>query len=325
MTMWTIEQFCDATNSYGCRVTKLFAPLPATPSSAPDVAQGNASTVITLNATSASGTGFFDPGPNLPGVPAFSHIQVVITNTGVTGTPPTVNSVTYVNPTTLQLDVNTQLATPNIGTEKYAVKVINPDGQQVEGLGVLRVVDNPVATRLAMFAATPIAGGVELRWQFASDAPEVSVERRLAGQEEWSAVTVERHDEGDVHVAVDRSVEDGQSYAYRLVAATETFGPIPVTAGGAQPKFTLEAVRPNPTSGAAQVAFTLAKSSPVEVNVLDVQGREVAKLLSGIRPAGHYLTTWDGRGPQGPASAGVYFVRMKAGSFVQTRRLSVAR
>src|SRR5437764_14963217 len=32
MTMWTVQEFCDATNSYGVRVVKLLAPPPATPS-----------------------------------------------------------------------------------------------------------------------------------------------------------------------------------------------------------------------------------------------------------------------------------------------------
>jgi hypothetical protein len=34
MTMWTIEEFCDATDSWGVRVVKLIRPPPATPSSA---------------------------------------------------------------------------------------------------------------------------------------------------------------------------------------------------------------------------------------------------------------------------------------------------
>src|SRR5205085_10180991 len=34
MTMWTIQEFCDATNSYGVRVVKLQAPPPASPNSA---------------------------------------------------------------------------------------------------------------------------------------------------------------------------------------------------------------------------------------------------------------------------------------------------
>ena len=31
MTMWTVQEFCDATNSYGVRVVQLLAPPPVTP------------------------------------------------------------------------------------------------------------------------------------------------------------------------------------------------------------------------------------------------------------------------------------------------------
>src|SRR5262249_49449793 len=73
MSLWPVQQSCDASNSYGVRVTKLLAPLPATPSALGDISAGASSVNITLTGTSASGTGFYDPGTNLPGgVPAFS-------------------------------------------------------------------------------------------------------------------------------------------------------------------------------------------------------------------------------------------------------------
>src|SRR5205823_2653971 len=65
MSMWTVQMYCDTTNSYGVRFAKLIAPPPATPSALPDVAVGYPSVSVTLTGTSASGSGFFDPGPNL--------------------------------------------------------------------------------------------------------------------------------------------------------------------------------------------------------------------------------------------------------------------
>ena len=48
MTMWTIQEFCNAANSYGVRVVKLIAPPPATPASASPstIAQGATGDVI---------------------------------------------------------------------------------------------------------------------------------------------------------------------------------------------------------------------------------------------------------------------------------------
>jgi hypothetical protein len=60
MTMWAIEQFSNATNSYGVQVVKLLAPPPATPttSSVPSIAAGVPSTNITITGTTVSGSEF---------------------------------------------------------------------------------------------------------------------------------------------------------------------------------------------------------------------------------------------------------------------------
>ncbi len=146
MTMWTVQQFCDATNSYGVRVAKLIAPPPATPSALADVTAGESSVAVTLTGTVVSGSGFYDPGADLPSVPAFSHLSVSATNGTATGTPPTVVSATYVDPTTVDLVLNASAATANLPGEKYTITVTNPDGQTASA-AVLRVLAGaPVAT-----------------------------------------------------------------------------------------------------------------------------------------------------------------------------------
>jgi hypothetical protein len=158
MTMWTIQMFCDATNSYGCRVVKMLAPLPAAPASAGDVRAGLASVRSTVVGTSTGGSGFFDPGPDLGGgVPAFSHITATVTNAGASGTPPTVNGVTCIDPTHVELDLNTTAATPSEPGEKYAVTITNPDGQVATGTMILRVI--PSAAGVGAGAAAGVTLG----------------------------------------------------------------------------------------------------------------------------------------------------------------------
>jgi len=331
MTMWTIEQFCDASNSYGCRVARLKAPPPATPASATDVPTGLSSVGTTVTGTVVAGSGFFDPGANLPGgVPAFNHLSAVVTGTGVTGTPPTVNSVLYVNPTTILLDLNTTGATANLPGEKYAVKVTNPDGQVLEGTFVLRVFDGATATLLSSFVANSVPAGIELRWQFGSSvlAADVQVQRAPLTTEAWTTVAGAPQTEAGASVLVDTDVAAGQSYRYRLVvggaSAATVFGPVTGTAGALQNRFTLDSVRPNPTAGAVQIAFTVAKAGPVRLSVMDVQGREVAVLAAGERTPGRYVETWD-IGARAATSPGVYFIRYRAGGAEQSRRLTIAR
>jgi hypothetical protein len=155
MTMWTIQMFCDATNSYGCRVIRMRAPLPAAPASAGDVPSGHASTLTTVVGTSTAGSGFYDPGPDLPGgVPGFSHVGAIVTADGVTGTPPTVNGVAWIDPTHVQLDLNTVNATPSLPGEFYTVTIVNPDGQAASG--AVLVVGPPVGV------GSPAAAGFSM-------------------------------------------------------------------------------------------------------------------------------------------------------------------
>ena len=70
-------------------------------------------------------------------------------------------------------------------------------------------------------------------------------------------------------------------------------------------------VTPNPARGPATLAWTNAVAGPVTLDVLDVAGRRVTRLLSGTCPAGAQRATWDGRGASGARVApGVYLARL---------------
>lgn len=159
MTMWSIQMFCDATDSYGCQVVKMLAPPPATPVSADEVSANLASVPCLVTGISTAGSGFYDPGPDLPGVPGFSHITATVSNDGVTGTPPTVNSATWIDPTHVLLDLNTVGASPSLPGEMYTVIITNPDGQSATGSmilslnGTVGAEDGP----LAGFALDPVS------------------------------------------------------------------------------------------------------------------------------------------------------------------------
>jgi hypothetical protein len=55
----------------------------------------------------------------------------------------------------------------------------------------------------------------------------------------------------------------------------------------------------------------------VSLTVFDILGREVAVLVNEGRDAGVHEVKFDGSN----LSSGVYFCRLQAGSFVQTRKL----
>jgi len=127
MTMWTFQEYCNGTNTYGVRGVRLIAPPPPavlTPSPL-TTAAGQASVNITVTGVQVNGSGFYDPGPNLaaPARP-FTHISASIA-------PPLVpdalgvNSVTYNSPTSITVNLNTTGATLGVKT----ITITNPDGQ----------------------------------------------------------------------------------------------------------------------------------------------------------------------------------------------------
>jgi hypothetical protein len=125
MTMWTIQEFTNATNSWGTQVLKLLAPPPATPASAHGlVLAGQCSQTLLVTGTSTAGSGFFDPGPTYP-----DHLTASATG-GIA-----VNRVTYVDPTHLQL----QISTVGVAPGTYNLTVTNPDGQSVTATNLITV------------------------------------------------------------------------------------------------------------------------------------------------------------------------------------------
>ncbi|HET8946501.1 MAG TPA: immunoglobulin domain-containing protein [Candidatus Polarisedimenticolia bacterium] len=134
MTMWTFQEWCENTNSWGVQVAQLVAPPPASPVSAGMVCQGLSSADITVTGTSSSGSAFFDPGPD-PGGPGYaSHLGAAITGVVVNGV--TVNSAT-------QVTVNVSTTGSALGP--HDVTITNPDGQAATGTGILTVTSAPSA------------------------------------------------------------------------------------------------------------------------------------------------------------------------------------
>ena len=64
----------------------------------------------------------------------------------------------------------------------------------------------------------------------------------------------------------------------------------------------------------------------MSLRIYDAAGRLVRVLVEGARPAGNYAELWDGRDSRGRAVAsGIYFYRLSAGSFSETRKMALLR
>lgn len=88
----------------------------------------------------------------------------------------------------------------------------------------------------------------------------------------------------------------------------------------------LSRVYPNPTRAGTTIDLSLATGSEVTLSVHDVAGRLIRTLRTGTLTAGAYTADWDGRDASGlRVPAGVYTIRLRAGTTVDSRQAVLLR
>jgi len=87
--------------------------------------------------------------------------------------------------------------------------------------------------------------------------------------------------------------------------------------------FTLEQNYPNPFNPTTTLTYQLAKTSDVRLEVFDVLGKKIAMLVNAKQEAGSYTVNFNAA--QYNLSSGVYFYKLTAGTFSQTRKMILAK
>jgi hypothetical protein len=90
--------------------------------------------------------------------------------------------------------------------------------------------------------------------------------------------------------------------------------------------FSLAQNFPNPFNPTTDIRYQLAGTASVSLTVYDLLGQAVRTLVNEIKDAGSYEAVWDGRNDQGQnVGSGIFFYRLQAGTFVDTRRMVLLR
>jgi hypothetical protein len=86
-------------------------------------------------------------------------------------------------------------------------------------------------------------------------------------------------------------------------------------------QFLLDQNHPNPFNPSTTIRYSLPRRARMTLSVWNTLGQQIAVLHNGEQDAGYYELRFDGSG----LSSGVYFYRIQAGEFVQTRKLLLQR
>lgn len=83
---------------------------------------------------------------------------------------------------------------------------------------------------------------------------------------------------------------------------------------------------PNPFNPATVIRYALPEASRVELRIYNILGQPVRKLLDGELPAGVYEVLWEGNDESGrPVSSGTYFYQIRAGDFIQAKKMQLIK
>ncbi len=91
-------------------------------------------------------------------------------------------------------------------------------------------------------------------------------------------------------------------------------------------QFTLHPNYPNPFNPTTTITYSIAKDADVELLIYDVRGTLVRTLVQEHLKSNNYKVRWDGKDNAGNGvSTGVYFYRLKAGTFTSTKKMVLLR
>ena len=85
-------------------------------------------------------------------------------------------------------------------------------------------------------------------------------------------------------------------------------------------------VAPNPFSNTTTISFTIPQSQKVSISIFDMTGRLVKILANEEMQQGNHEIKWNGNDEKGNrVPTGIYFLRINAGSDLETKKLSIIK
>jgi hypothetical protein len=209
------------------------------------------------------------------------------------------------------------------------MRVGDPDifAALVTGIGDL------VETLLQSYTARAEDDGIIIEWRLSHIDPNTSFSIERAEQPSGKFIGIE---EPAIRIEdlqctfEDATVLPGEEYQYAVLVSDDSGSRelfrtdiLSVPLG----RFSLDQNHPNPFNPATIIEYYLHESAPVTLEIYDVSGRLVARLLDGVmQEHGPHSEIWDGRDSSGREMAsGVYLYRLESGKTMLSRKMLLLR
>jgi hypothetical protein len=153
----------------------------------------------------------------------------------------------------------------------------------------------------------------------------------ITSQNESNLPAIDQYINGDGDLTYDTTLVDFSNSsdqtieipAYSVVLLEEIEPPLKAFSTPTIPgDYKLHLAYPNPFNPITSLRYDLPEQALVTLTVYDMLGREVTQLVNTTQEAGYRSVQWDATDMHGkPVSAGVYLYQIRAGEFVQTKKM----
>ncbi|MBF0430697.1 MAG: fibronectin type III domain-containing protein [Fibrobacteria bacterium] len=160
---------------------------------------------------------------------------------------------------------------------------------------------------------TDLSSGIPTGWQWDLDGDGV-----IDSDKRDPVWTYEQH--GSYNVSLTVNYSNSQKNESKTGFIT-VIPPAAVTSAGNLPN-QLTQIYPNPCKNQATIQYQLKSESRVKLDVMDMHGKRVTRLINKVLPSGPHQALWSGTDNQGiKVKSGQYFIRMTSGDFKSVRKI----
>ncbi|MDR3665727.1 MAG: FISUMP domain-containing protein [Ignavibacteriaceae bacterium] len=226
-------------------------------------------------------------------------------------------------------------------TKFFGINLTNYDNSVTQGgnvsvgygFSVRCINDSSISSlpvELTSFTSSVINNNVNINWKTATETNTSSfdIEKKTLYSNTWNKIASVKASGNSTspkqYSYTDKYVNTGK-YNYRLkmvdLDGSSKYSNI-ITAEVAPPaKYELSNAYPNPWNPTTTIRYQVPVNILVTIKIFDALGKEVTTLVNEVKPAGSYEVTLNGKN----LASGVYYYQMKAGNFIETRKITLVK
>jgi hypothetical protein len=244
-------------------------------------------------------------------------------------------------------------ATGNVGPDYFYATILAPgnfrfgfyytgdsnniDFLYVDNISVFTAITVSYPPSFLQAQASSTEQKVTLSWNSGSSpSPPITgyrIQKKIGLPQDSSAYITIEETNASTFIFDDDSVELNHNYTYRIATLSgsgnsshygnEATAYVPDVLSSAKTQsellleFSLEQNYPNPFNPSTKIKYSVPLSSNVIIKSFDILGNELETLVNEDKPAGNYEVEFNGSG----LPSGIYFYRIEAGEFVETKKM----